>query len=166
MEDNQHLEDIEEAASELRQNLNHSLSLLQTSMEVSEGTGVSTSLLQVALTEVDKIDSEIEQMLSTVSQTKASYANYCILSAALEKLIQTSMESVAMNLARLNDLLTRCLAGDRRIRALSPLKISTNRLVPQAERMILEMTSLDELGWLNGSDMLVQELKVHFICLF
>ncbi|KAM7543308.1 hypothetical protein Aperf_G00000017880 [Anoplocephala perfoliata] len=158
-EDNLNSEDIEEAASELRQNLNHSLTLLQTSMEASEGSGVSTSLLQVALTEVDKIDSEIEQMLSTVSQTKASHANYCILSAGLEKLIKTSMESVATNSARMNDLLTRCLAGDRRIRALSPLRTSTNRLVPQVERMILELTSLDELSWLNGSDMLVQELK-------
>ncbi|VUZ44657.1 unnamed protein product, partial [Hymenolepis diminuta] len=124
-----------------------------------DNSGVSTSLLQVALTEVDKIDSEIEQLLSTVSQTKANYANYCVLSAGLDKVIQSSTESVTTNSSRLSDLLTRCLAGDRRIRALSPLRVSTNRLAPQVERMILELMSLDDLSWLNGSDMLVQELK-------
>uniref|UniRef100_A0A0R3SJE4 Dynactin domain-containing protein n=6 Tax=Hymenolepis diminuta TaxID=6216 RepID=A0A0R3SJE4_HYMDI len=158
-EDNVSAEDIEAVASEMRQDLNHSLSLLQASMETFDNSGVSTSLLQVALTEVDKIDSEIEQLLSTVSQTKANYANYCVLSAGLDKVIQSSTESVTTNSSRLSDLLTRCLAGDRRIRALSPLRVSTNRLAPQVERMILELMSLDDLSWLNGSDMLVQELK-------
>ncbi|VDN98878.1 unnamed protein product [Rodentolepis nana] len=152
-------EDVEAVAADLRQELNHSLSLLQASMEKFDNSGGDASLLQIALTEVDKIDAEIGQLLSEVSRTKANLNSYCVHSASLDKFIQSSTESVTTNSSRLSGLLKRCLAGDRRIRSLSPLRVSTNRLMPQMERIVLELTSLDDLAWLNGSDMLVQELR-------
>ncbi|KAL5107582.1 Nesprin-1 [Taenia crassiceps] len=154
-----YIEDIETTASELRQNQMHSLSLLQASIDVSEGSKGISSLLQVALTEVDKTDQEIDQMLTTISQAKVSYTNYCVLVEGLDKLIRNSSEALTATSARVNDLLTTYLGSGRRLPVLSSVKLSPNYLAPQVERMRAELANLDDLGWLNGVDMLVQELK-------
>eukprot|EP00108_Taenia_solium_P004525 TsM_000609200 transcript=TsM_000609200 gene=TsM_000609200 len=158
-EDGLSTEDIEATASELRQNQIHSLSLLQASIDMSEGSKGSASLLQVALTEVDKADQEIDQMLTTISQAKASYTNYCVLVAGLDKLIRNSSDALTTTSARVNNLLTTYLGSGRRLPVLSSVKLSSGHLAPQMERMRRELTNLDDLGWLDGVDMLVQELK-------
>ncbi|VDK35688.1 unnamed protein product [Taenia asiatica] len=158
-EDGLSTEDIEATASELRQNQIHSLSLLQASIDMSEGSKDSASLLQVALTEVDKTDQEIDQMLATISQAKASYSNYCVLVAGLDKLIRNSSDALTTTSARVNNLLTTYLGSGRRLPVLSSVKLSSGHLAPQVERMRRELATLDDLGWLDGVDMLVQELK-------
>lgn len=163
-EDGLSTEDIEATASELRQNQIHSLSLLQASIDMSEGSKDSASLLQVALTEVDKTDQEIDQMLATISQAKASYSNYCVLVAGLDKLIRNSSDALTTTSARVNNLLTTYLGSGRRLPVLSSVKLSSGHLAPQVERMRRELATLDDLGWLDGVDMLVQELKVSFTC--
>ncbi|KAH9280466.1 Nesprin-1 [Echinococcus granulosus] len=158
-EDGLSTEEIEATASELRQNQIHTLGLLQASINASEGSSSSASLLQVALTEVDKMDQEIDQMLTAISQAKASYANYCALVAGLERLIRNSSEALTTTSARVNDLLTTYLGSGGRLPVLSSVKISSSRLAPQVERMRIELANLDDLGWVDGVDMLVQELK-------
>ncbi|CDS37697.1 spectrin nuclear envelope protein [Echinococcus multilocularis] len=157
-EDGLSTEEIEAIASKLRQNQIHTLGLLQASINASEGSSGSASLLQVALTEVDKMDQEIDQMLTAISQAKASYANYCALVAGLERSIQNSSEALTTTSARVNDLLTTYLGSGGRLPVLS-VKISSSRLAPQVERMRVELANLDDLGWVDGVDMLVQELK-------
>ena len=157
-------ETVDLAASELRQNLTHALSLLQASVETAEGNTTSSgssSLLQVALTEVDKVDQEIEQMLATISQAKVTFTNYCTHLTGLEKLIQQSIDSVSTNSARISNLLVKCLNSGRHRSTPSPTRLSLSRITPQIERMAVELANLDDLEWLDGADMLTQELQVY-----
>lgn len=131
---------------------------------MSEGSKGSASLLQVALTEVDKMDQEIDQMLTTISQAKASYTNYCVLVTGLDKLVRISSEALTTTSARVNDLLSTYLGSGRRLPVLSSVTLSSSHLAPKVEKMRAELANLDDLGWLDGVDMLVQELKVRFTC--
>ncbi|VDM20753.1 unnamed protein product [Hydatigera taeniaeformis] len=153
------LEDIEATASELRRNQIHTLGLLQAAIDASEGSNNNASLIQIALTEVDKTDQEIDLMLKTISQAKASYANYCVLVTGLDRLIQNSSVALTTTSTRVSDLLTTYLGYGRHLPLLSPVKLSSSHLTPQVERMRVELANLDELGWLDGVDMLVQELR-------
>lgn len=110
------------------------------------------------------MDQEIDQMLTTISQAKASYTNYCVLVTGLDKLVRISSEALTTTSARVNDLLSTYLGSGRRLPVLSSVTLSSSHLAPKVEKMRAELANLDDLGWLDGVDMLVQELKVRFTC--
>uniref|UniRef100_A0A5K3ENR9 Nesprin-1 n=1 Tax=Mesocestoides corti TaxID=53468 RepID=A0A5K3ENR9_MESCO len=151
-------EDLDTVASDLRKKLRQSLNMLQASIKISDVEG---SLLHTAHDEVDKADHEVGQMLSEISQAKVTLANHSVLANGLAKLVEQSADSLAASSLRLRDLLLRCLEGgaSKKDSTILAVNLSANNLTPTLNRLASELMNLDQISWLDSTDMLVQELK-------
>ncbi len=149
------IEDADATAQEMRQGLTHSLSLLQASIGSPDS---ANSLLPVALREVDRIDQEIAQLLTDLSSARVTFANHSTLKTSLTKLTKQLSDTVDANSSRLFDLLSSCHGSSNRT-----ARLSGGRLQLSAERLAIELMGLDELDWLDSTDVLIQELKVSVL---